>query len=266
MTRLRHRLILAAGATLATVLAAFAPADDPAAAEAVLTGQGLARAGNTYSLEAEKPVLAKIAEFKPVFAKFAAAIEQQNAVEQDAARMIQLEQQRILTQANIENLTAQVNNMIRPSTSGNNRVGQNQYANEQGTILGQRRELMMSLGPIGQEADMIRLRQPSQRAKDDLAAELKARREEYTKAAKEVRPMVADVLKKYDEVAKDDKVKAALSELKRTKLAKLKIGPSDPFVAAVRQLDQAERMIPTGGKTSMAGPSRKTGKGAAKKK
>ena len=72
-----------------------------------------------------------------------------------------------------------------------------------------------------------------------------------------LRPMVDEVTKKYAELGADEAVKGALDVVKKASKLKLKLGPSDAFLAASKELDGAERRF-LGKKTAVI--PRKKGK------
>ncbi len=98
-------------------------------------------------------------------------------------------------------------------------------------------------------ADQIRLLQSGPAADpaigDRLKSEVSRRREGFIQAVLDLRQAIEAVEKSYAGLAEDAAVKEALEALGRTSKTKPKLGPSAPFAANVKMLEQIEHSVIT---------------------
>ncbi len=76
-----------------------------------------------------------------------------------------------------------------------------------------------------------------------LEAESKRKLDAARAVLAEIRESVDAVTKRYDELNSDTSVRSALQSLEKEKLGTFKLGPSAPFKAVVKALENGEKMI-----------------------
>jgi hypothetical protein len=254
-----HRLV-----GLALLFVAFGSGRVPALggdspAEQALNAKGLARVGRVFvDTEAEKPVLAKMKEVRVTFASYATVADKQAMAESIPMQVAELEQQRQMLQANVNAL--------------------NQQINAQNASMGRYAGRMRAMGPtplqiehqqaqaaLNQTTTMqrsVKSQAPSAKDKATIDADVKKKGDAFKTELTELRTMVDDVTKKYEELGADAKVKKSLEELEKTGHATMKLGPSEVFAAGVKELDAAEKRFL--GKRPVAAKKKSAGKAAKK--
>lgn len=213
-------------------------------AEAVLKGKGLEKSGRAYVIEAEGPVLAKMKEVRAAFADYAAAADRQAAASQAATQAAELESRRAELQETLDDLNQRIN---LPGSSQPIGFGRPGGMNPQGAMLApiiqQRDQVKFALAEVTREQKAQKT--PSAPGKDKdraaLDADVTAKGDAFKAALAALRPDVDAVTKAYADLAADESVQKALTEVKKASATKLKLGPSDAFLAGARELDQAER-------------------------
>lgn len=218
-------------------------ADSPSAS--VLRKKGLAKSGTTFVVEAEAPVLAKVKELKALFAGYAEANGRQAEAEQVASRLVQLEERRAELQDNLNDLNQQINEQGFARANNAPRPGPN-APNSWGAMpqmIAQRNLVKNDLAEIGQEQKTLKAQTSPAQSRSALDEEVRKKAEACRSAVAELRPMVEEVARKYDALAADPSVKAAIGELARATRANLKLGPSDAFKAGIKAIDEAERRL-----------------------
>jgi hypothetical protein len=230
------------------------------AAELALKEKGLTRTGHTFVLEeAEKPVLDKMKEVRGVFATYATAAEKLAAAEQMAVQSTQLEAQRVELQANLNALNQQI--AIQGTGMPNSSYGRSRYNVRQtaanNPVLAQRAQMTAALAEIGQTQKMLKSQMPQPKEKAALTDDAKKKQEAYKSALADLREKVDEVTKKYTDLGAEEAVKKSLDDLVKASKARVNLGPSDAFLAGVKELDRAERQFL--GKKSPAA-SKKTAK------
>jgi len=226
---------------------------DPAA-EAALKAKGLTKSGRVYVIEAEAPVLVKMKEVKAVYAAYAAAVERQDAADQFASQVAGMEQQRQAMQSNLNALNQAVTQQQRMASYG--RRGSRYSSGAMNTpLVAERNQAKMALAQIAgtQASAKSQVLSPKDRKALDDAARVKE--DAFKKALEELRPMVDEVTRAYEELNADAAVKKALDDLSKASKTVVKTGPSEPFAAGVRALAQAERQYL--GKSSTTASRRK---------
>ena len=217
---------------------------DPAA-EATLKEKGLTKSVSTYVIEAEKPVLAKVKEVRGLFANYAMLAERQATAENVAMQSAQLEEHRAELQSTLDDLNeriieqggAQANNLPRRGMPGGPMTGSNS------PLIAQRDQIKLALAEVGRTQKALKAQAPQAKDKATLDEDVKKKGEAFKAALVDLRRQVDEVTKQYNELAADPSVKKSLDDLKKASKANVKLGPSDAFLAAVKQLDQAERQF-----------------------
>jgi hypothetical protein len=217
------------------------------AAEAALKGKGLTKVGRVFvDVEAEKPVLAKIKEVRASFAGYASLAGKQAASEQYEAQSGHLEEQRVELKANLDDLNQRI---IEQATStvgnGQQRPGPGNGppggAGQASPLVMQRDQVKSALAEVTVAQKSLKSEAPVVKDKAALDDEVKKKGDAFKSALADLRKMVDEVTKKYADLGADDSVKKPLADLEKAAKAKLKLGPSDAFLAGVKELDQAER-------------------------
>jgi DNA repair exonuclease SbcCD ATPase subunit len=218
---------------------------DPAA-EAALKEKGLSKAGRVFVIEAEKPVLAKIKEVRAAYAGYASLASKQAAAEHYEAQSAHLEEQRLELKANLDDLNQRIiEQATSPLGNGPQRPGPGNGppggAGAASPLIPQRDQVKSALAEVTASQKALKSEAPVVKDKAALDDEVKKKAEAFKSALADLRKMVDDVTAKYAELADDDSVKKPLADLEKAAKAKVKLGPSDAFLAGVKELDQAER-------------------------
>jgi hypothetical protein len=216
------------------------------APELALRAKGLTRSGHTFVLEeAEKPVLQKIKEVRGVFATYATAAEKLAAAEQMAMQSVQLEAQRVELQANLNALNQQI--AIQGTGMSNSSYGRGRYNVRQtaanNPVLAQKAQMTAALAEIGQTQQVMKRQLPQPKEKAALEADVKKKQEDFKSALSDLRQQVDEVTKKYADLGAEETVKKSIDDLVKASKAKVNLGPSDTFLAGVKELDRAERQF-----------------------
>ena len=221
---------------------ALAPAAGPdAAAEEVLKEKGLAKAGRVYVIEAEEPVLAKMTEVRSAFAAYVTAADRQATSARAAEHSAALEERRVELQERLDDLNQQINLQGNSQGGGMRPGGMNpQQAAFLNPVVNQRDQIKFAVAQITQEPKSLK-NQVAPDKGNALDEDVKTKGEAFKAALAELRPQVDAVTKTYVELAADESVQKALTDVKRASATKLKLGPSDAFLAGARELDVAEQ-------------------------
>ena len=216
------------------------------AAELALKEKGLTRTGHTFVLEeAEKPVLDKMKEVRGVFAVYATAAEKLAAAEQMAMQSTQLEAQRVELQADLNALNQQI--AVQGTGASSSYYGRGRYNVRQtaanNPVLAQKAQMTAALAEIGQTQKMLKSQMPQPREKAALTDDLKKKQEAYKLALSDLREKVDEVIKKYADLGAEETVKKSIDDLVKASKAKVNLGPSDTFLAGMKELDRAERQF-----------------------
>jgi hypothetical protein len=214
------------------------------AAEATLKEKGLAKAGHTWVIEAEKPVLAKMKEIRAIFASYATAAEKQAVAEQVAMQSAQLEEHRVELQSSLDDLNQRiVEQVTTPQASPFPRQGPNNTppTAPSNPLIAQRDQIKLQLAEVASTQKALKTQTPPTSNKTALDEDVKKKQEAFKSALSDLRRQVDDVTKKYAELGADQSVKKAIADLMKASKAKVNLGPSDAFLAGVKELDQAER-------------------------
>ena len=100
-----------------------------------------------------------------------------------------------------------------------------------------------ALAEIGQAQQSLKAQAIQPKDKTALDTDVKKKEEAFKTALTELRKQVDEVTKKYSELGADETVKKAIDEMKKAGRVKENLGPSDNFLAGVKELDQAERQF-----------------------
>jgi hypothetical protein len=222
-------------------------AEDPA--EKVLKDHGLSRARTVYVIEAESEVKSKLAEARSASDQLKSVHAQQDALEENAARIQQLTEQSNQLRQGINAYTMQMANTSR--------YGRGMYRNFN-PATAQRNQLMMNLNLVTGELNRLKLQAPTPKKKQELNDEAQHRREDILQAVHDLRQLVDSTTQKYDELGQNSEVKDALATLGRSRKVNLKLGPSREFLDTVKLLEKLEKSAQTRTREPRTKTSRKS--------
>lgn len=221
------------------------------AAEATLKAKDLTKSGRAYVIEAEKPVLAKMKDLKATYTAYAQLAQKQEAFEHYEAQSAQLEENRVTLKTHLDELNQRI---IEQATSqgggggpgggggGQGGGGRGGPGGGQGSpLVLERDQVKATLAEVTLGQKALKSEAPVVRDKAALGEEVKKKGESFRTALAELRSMVDQVTAKYDELGAQPAIKKALEDLRTAAKAKVNLGPSDAFLAGVKELDQAER-------------------------
>lgn len=255
---------------LALAGAGFAPPSAENPTDAALKDRGLTKAGTVYTIEAEKPALAKLKDARAAFQAYAALSGEKGKHEELAAQSAQLEENRANLQSRLDALNLQVAADGGNPNNGPGGLGPGGTGGIGGLggfgIPGQ------TVSPQAQERDQVRaalaqvtaeqrtVKNQSPQPKDSTALEERIKKAEqaFKTTLGELRTQVDEVRKKYADLEADDSVKTLLADAKKAN-SKNRIGPSDTLNNGIKELEKAERQFL--GKKPAAGPSSPARKG-----
>ncbi len=213
-------------------LAAVAHADTPA--EIKLQGLGLERKVGTFLHSSEGPAIEKVGELKAAYGKLTAARQKLAEVDQNNQAITDLTQQAAYLKQEQTAIANQARGMRMPR-GGSNMVRQ--------TIAAEQQQEQMLINQVNNELAARKKLVPSAQARKDLEADITKRHDEASQAAAEARTLVDETTGTYEKLAKDESVKAALAAVQKTTTDAIKLGPSKEFHAAVKAVDNAERLL-----------------------
>jgi hypothetical protein len=220
-------------------------ADGPAtksSPEEVLKNLGLNRSHSAYVLGAEAEVKKKLGAVKSLIDRLNSVRNQQAATQEIAGQIQALTEQSNQLRQAINASNMQMNNYTM-SYGGRGIRGYN-------PMLAERNQYAMSLNAVTQEINLLKSQAPTPQKSKELDAEAQHQRDALLSGVHDMRELVDSTVQKYDELAKDDRVKAALGTLGRPAHVNLRLGPSREFLDAVKQLERVEK--------SLKGPTRET--------
>ena len=238
--------------------------DSPA--EAALKEKGLAKSGRVLVLDDEKPALARAKEVRASFAGYAAIAEKQAAAEQAEAHAAMLEERRVELKASLDALNQRIIEQAASQPAGGPRPGNGPMGGpgQSSPLILQRDQVKAELADVTLGQKALKAESPAVKDKAALDDEVKKKAEAFKSDLADLRAMFDKVTKKYAELAADEAVKKSLNDLEKATKAKLKLGPSDAFLAAARELDQAERRF-LGKKAAAPAKKKPTTKAKARK-
>jgi hypothetical protein len=228
-------------------IVALGPATAPgvagdSVAEAKLKAKGLSREGRVFvDAQAEKPVLARMKEVRATsYAAFASAAEKQATAENAQMTAAQLQQDHQQYQAALNYLNQAVN--AQNSSMGGGRYAK--YARMMPSELKiEQQQVSMALKQTAANQNAIKGQIPSAKDKAAIDADVKKKGDVFKSDLVELRKMIDEVTQKYATYAADEPVKKSLDELTKAGHATIKLGPSEAFTTAVKEVDHAERQF-----------------------
>ena len=242
------------GLLLLTSLGFASPRQEESPSDQPLRAKGLTKVGTVYLLDAEKPVLASFKEARATFAAFAAMSNQQTTALQLATQATQLEEQRTLMQAQIDELNQRIGDNGGSGTTGTGSgpggslggpgggggPGSGGMASRSYSPLTvERDQLKAALSEVTAQQKTIKNQSPLAKDVTSLDARVEKAQEEFKANLVKLRSQVDEVIKLYNDLSAEEAVKQPLAEAKKRN-PKIRIGPSDTFNAGVKELVKAE--------------------------
>jgi hypothetical protein len=217
----------------------------PSAAE-VLQSNGLRRWHSRYVLKAETDVEQKLVEVDSLFRELLPLFEENAAYINDRMALKVLEERRSYLRREIDDLNVALGRFPRRLNS----VQRGQY----NALRDQRDSDQLQLDDVIRNGDILRNRAPNGQQRRQLDAEIEAKRPAFLEAVRELRQLVEATRAEYARLAKDEVVLRALRQVPQSEGARLTVGTSDGFLAAVRRLRQFEGLFALGTRAN-ASPS-----------
>jgi len=226
-------LVVALGilGNLGTVAADLTP-------EAELKSRGLSLSKNVYVLEAEAEFLEKVEEARPLYAHVEILRTNLVVITNHEREFDQLQTQRAALEDDLRKLRAGMKLIPRfgyrlnGTSADRDLLHQAQFQESQLEVQLSECDRILRLASKS-------LVPPGEKGK--LLNEYQAARGEFLATAREMRPLGDEILKQYEELAKDSKVKNALNTLMRSARTKLVLGPSPEFNKGMSQLKVVEK-------------------------
>ncbi len=191
--------------------------------EDVLKSQGLSikRGGSTYVLAAESEIQLKLNEAQRIHKQLGFALREQHQFDQ---------------------ATGQRRRLVPGLLQERIFLGQQLRAlDRQNVIL--HHQIVGRLNEINDQVHLLDAMTGDPRQKQDIENQVAQQRGRYIQAILELRERVDATNRRYAELAKDDKVKAALDALKTTSKSPFKLGPSRGFDESLKQLVNREKFV-----------------------
>jgi archaellum component FlaC len=209
--------------------------------EEVLKKLGLSPSHSAYVLEAEGEVKKKMAEVRSLYDRLSSLHNQQAAFQENAAEIQMLTEQ--------TNMVRQAINETNAQMSGYNSGYRGRFARYNPLQI-QRNELNMNLNALNQQINYLKSQKPSPQKTKELDTEVEHQQSLLSTAAQDLRELVDSTLQKYNELAGNEQIKAALDKLGHEAHVNFKLGPSREFHETVKQLEKVEKLLKVSGKDS----------------
>lgn len=221
---------------LLLLAATVARAESPA--ETSLKARGLDRAKATFVLKSESAVLEKVGELKAAYGKVTAAQAKLAAADQNNQAITALTEQAAYLNQEKKAIGAQAQNMPRMPRGGQFL----RQANARNVAALQQQE-QLAINEVNNEIAARKKLVLSPQVRKELEDDVAKRKEEMVEAATAARKLVDEAMASYEALGKDEAVKSALAEVKKTTTDAVKLGPSKDFHSAVSVLEKAEKLL-----------------------
>jgi hypothetical protein len=225
-------------------LATVAHAQSPA--QVKLESLGLERKVGTFIHQSEAPALEKIDELSGAYKRLTAARQKLAEVDQNNQAIAELTQQVAYLNQEKAAIGNQARGMRMPR-GASNMVRQ--------TIAAEQQQEQQLINQVNAELASRKKLVPTPQSRKELEADITKRRDEMAQATAEARTLVDEANAAYEKLGKDEAVKAALITVQKTTTDAVKLGPSKEFHAAIKAVDNAERLLKL--KTASDAPVRK---------
>jgi hypothetical protein len=228
----------------APVRGADGPANDP------LKRFGLKIVGSLVVIDAEGELKHRLAETRRLSRQLSYSLMQQKGTaspEEQKKNIKTLNEQISQIKSEINAVTQQ---MAMVPRGGRGRFGYgfvNNYAAEQYAELNfYRNQLQAELQQDSAFLNQLKSQPADRKAKDQIDAEVRDKREAYHQALVELRELVDAATEKYNELEKNSDVKKALNAVGNKMREKPKLGPSHEFQTTVKLLEKLEKAASSG--------------------
>lgn len=229
------------------------PRKDDSASDQILKDKGLTKSATVFAIEEEKPVLARMKEARAAYTAYAAMAEQHTVHQELAQRAGHLEEQRAELQGQVDDLNQRIGETqtggIGQGPGGGGGGGGGGPGGGMGGGQGraftspltiERDQIKRALAEVVAEQKTVKNQSPQAKDTTTLEARVKRAEETFKTALADLRKQVDEVRKKYADLDSDETVRKALAEVKKGN-PKLHLGPSDAFLAGMKELDKAEQ-------------------------
>ena len=227
-----------------SVHAADGPAND------ILKKNGLHIAGTLAVVDEEAQIKTNLAEARRLSKQLSYSLMQQKGT---------------LSPGEMQQAVKNINNEINQLRSEMNAAGQQMNAvpkwrgrfvsNDAAMIYAQlnayRSQIQMEINQDSYFLNQLKSQTADPRAREKIDSEVRDRRDAYHQALIDLRKLVDSATDKYDDLAKNDEVKKALTILGKGQRVKPKLGPSHDFHNNVKLLEKLEK-AESGGATEAA--------------
>lgn len=216
-----------------------AAGEEPTTPEGVLSARGLVRSGARYVLEKqEAECFEKFEEIRPRYQDLESSYNKLAAAVMNEAQVAELQAEQAMIQQQMQMLSSSGNSMSRYSGRYGGRYSR--YAQNPSAQMQQQLRAQQSV--IAQQLAMAKKAVPAKQKQEATASYSKDRTALLDSSA-EVREVFEKLLKEYSDVEAEPPVRTALSALRRSAKAQLKIAPSAEFERKLAQLKKLERMM-----------------------
>jgi len=212
------------------------------AAVEVLKFKNLRRSGSTYVIGSENVVQRKLAGARQQLAQFRQVAAQQQSFEfgirDRKAFEDQLLQQRAYYNQQIIELDRQTPSIELAQTNQAVNITRNEMVDQHNRLVALVNEANDRLRLLHNQGNDSELKQK-------VASEVARYREAYMQTIVDIREIVDQTRKSYEDLAKDPEITAALSALNETSKVKFKLGPSREFLSNVASFEKIEKSVLT---------------------
>jgi hypothetical protein len=232
-------LLVLLGVTSANALAAESP-------DAVLKGRGLKKSGLIYVLDGESEFLAKIAKVQPLYDQMTKSYAKLDVIFRAKAEYDAMDLQYKLLTERLRNVQAEID--AHPPLS-NNMLRQNWY-----DLLESEKQLRFERNALDRELDLRWKSLVSESKREALLNEFQQQRQDFLKESRDLTSLSDKVDESYDQLARDEDVKNALTALRASTKSRVSLGPSPEFKRRSTLLKNAEKAFSPASLTSKQKP------------
>lgn len=233
------RIQVAASALLVVILGLPSLADDePSAGDKALSAKGLTRSHGIYSLD-EKDLGLKYDLLKEAKRAYLAKLNDQAAYKQGDQNLADLGQME-------KNLQAEINGLNRVGNSGYRYRGRVVNSAQREMIQEANFEKMDAQGQLNyvrQQKAMLQKSLPNAQKRKEIDSDVTTRRTELVSAITELKSGIDDMRAKYQELADDTEVKAALESARQGSVTRPKVGLSKAMQTAEQEMTKLGRQL-----------------------
>lgn len=219
-------LLLLLGVTSANTLAADSP-------DAVLKARGLKKTGLIYTLESESEFLARAAKVQPLYDQMTKSYARLDVIFRAKAEYDAMDVRYKLVTEHLRDVQAEID--AHPPLS-NNMLRQNWY-----DLLESEKQLRFERNALDRELDLRWKSLVSESKREALLNEFQQQRQDFLKESRDLRALIDKVNETYDQLARDEDVKNALTAIRASTKSRVALGPSPEFKRRSALLKNAEK-------------------------